>query len=53
MDREVEMKDLERPADSVPSLPLLLVVEGAEFDHLWMLAHHAGHLWSCWHFWEY
>ena len=41
---------VDMPADLAPPRPLLLVVEGAEFDHLWMLPHHAGHLWSCWHF---
>ncbi len=48
MAREAVMKDLEMPADLAPRR--LLVVEGAEFDHVWMLAHCAGRLWSCWHF---
>ena len=51
MDCVVDMKDLERQANLVPSWSLLLVVEGAEFDHLWMLAHRTGRLWSCWRFW--
>ena len=51
MASEAVMKDLAMPADLAPPWPLLLVVEGAEFDHLWMLAHRAGHLWSCWCFW--
>ena len=48
--REAVMKDLEMPAGLVPSRPLL-VVEGAEFDHIWMLSHRPGRLWSCWCFW--
>ena len=44
------MKYLEMPAVLAPPRPLL-VVEGDEFDHLWMLAHCAERLWSCWHFW--
>ncbi len=50
MAREAVMKDMEMPADLAPPRPLV-VVEGAEFDHLWMLAHHARCLWTCWHFW--
>lgn len=48
--REAVMKDLEMMAGLVPSRPLL-VVEGGEFDHIWMLSHRPGRLWSCWCFW--
>ena len=50
MTSEAVMKDFEMLADLAPPRPLL-VVKGAEFNHLWMLAHRAGRLWSCWHFW--
>ena len=49
MASEAVMKDLEMLADLAPPRPLW-VMEGAKFDHLWMLAHCAGHLWSCWCF---
>ena len=50
MASEAVMKNLEMPLDLAPPWPFV-VVEGAEFNHLWMLAHLAGHLWSCWPFW--